>query len=136
MYSVGGTVMFKIKSIYKPSGKKDGYRILITKSWPERLSKEDAKVDLWLKEIAPAKDIDEWVVEDSVNFVDFKDEYRSELKKKKGLIAILRKIERENGLVTLLHSANDPERNSAAVLRDKLNGHEVIVRTVGRLHGG
>lgn len=128
--------MFKVKSIYEPSGKKDGYRILVSKSWPAGLSSDEINVNLWLKEIAPARDIDEWIVEDSVNCADFKKEYRRELRKKKGLIAILRKIEKEKGIVTLLHSARDPECNCAAVLRDKLNGYRIVSRSVGRLHGG
>ena len=128
--------MFKIKSIYEPIGKKDGYRILVDKSWPEGLPSDETNVDLWLKEIAPTKDIDEWVVENSVNFDDFKDEYRSELRNKKALIAIVRKIEKENGTVILLYSASDPECNGAAVLRDKLNGYGVVGKAVGRIHGG
>ncbi len=128
--------MFKIKSIYEPSSKKDGYRILVDKSWPEGLSKEDAKVDLWLKEIAPTRDIKEWVIEDSVNFDDFKKEYLNELRSRKTLIMIIRKIEKEKGMVTLLHSARDHECNCAAVLRDKLNGYKVINRSIGRIHGG
>ena len=99
--------MFKIKSIYKPTGKKDGYRILVDKSWPERSAYDETHVDLWLKEIAPTKDIDEWIVEDSVDFDDFKIEYRNELRSKKTLIAIIRKIEKENGTFILQYSACD-----------------------------
>jgi uncharacterized protein YeaO (DUF488 family) len=128
--------MFKIKSIYKPTGKKDGYRILVSKSWPEGLPSDETNVDLWLKEIAPTKDIDEWIVEDSVNFDDFKIEYQNELRSRNALIAIIRKIEKENGMVTLLHSAHDPECNCARVLRDKLKGYGVVGRAVGRIHGG
>ncbi len=128
--------MFKIKSIYEPSGEKDGYRILVDKTWPEGLSKEDAKVDLWLKEIAPTKDMDKWVTENSVDFEEFKKEYREELRKKKTLISIIRNFEKENGNVTLLYSEVDPECNCAAVLRDKLNGYRTVGMSVGRLHGG
>ena len=128
--------MFKIKSIYEPSGEKDGYRILVDKTWPEGLSKEDAKVDLWLKEIAPTKDMDKWVTENSVDFEGFKKEYREELRKKKTLISIIRNFEKENGNVTLLYSEVDHECNCAAVLRDKLNGYRTVGRSVGRLHGG
>jgi Uncharacterized conserved protein len=128
--------MFKIKNVYEPSGKKDGYRILIDKLWPEGLSKEDAKVDLWLKEIGPTNDIDKCITEDSVDFEWFKEKYRRELRKKKTLISIIRKIEEENGTVTLLYSASDHDCNCAAVLRDKLNGYKTLQRAVDRLHGG
>jgi NAD+ synthase (glutamine-hydrolysing) len=55
---------------------------------------------------------------------------------KKALIAIVRKIEKENGTVTLLYSARDPECNGAAVLRDKLKGYGVVGKAVGMIHGG
>jgi len=128
--------MFKIKSIYEPSGEKEGYRILVDKKWPEGLSKEDAKVDLWLKEIAPTKDVNKWITENSIDCEGFKKEYRGELRKKKTLISIIRNFEKEKGNVTLLYSESDPECNCAAVLRDNLNGYRTIGRSVGRLHGG
>ncbi len=128
--------MFKIKSIYEPADGEDGFRILVDKRWPEELSKEDAKVNLWLKEIAPSKNTDKWVTEDAVDFEGFKEEYRRELRKKKTLISIIRNFEKENGTVTLLYSEHDPECNCAAVLKDKLDGYRTIGRSVGRLHGG
>ena len=128
--------MFKIKSIYEPADKEDGFRILVDKRWPEGLSKEDTKIDLWLKEIAPTKDTDKWITENTVDFEGFKEEYRRELQRKKTLISIIRNFEKENGTVTLLYSKRDPECNCAAVLRDKLNGYRTISRSVGRLHGG
>ncbi|MEN6291819.1 MAG: DUF488 family protein [Methanobacterium sp.] len=128
--------MFKIKSIYEPADKEDGFRILVDKTWPEGLSKEDAKVDLWLKEIAPTKDTDKWITENTVDFEGFKEEYHRELRKKKTLISIILNFEKENGTVTLLYSKHDPECNCVAVLKDKLNGYRTIRRSVGRLHGG
>lgn len=128
--------MFKIKSIYEPLEEKDGFRIFVEKSWPEDLSREDTKVDLWLKEIAPTKNIDEWPEEVLNIFDEFKKKYRGELQKKKTLLTLIRKMEKENGTVTLLYSTSDPEHNGAAVLRDKLSGYGVIKTTVGRIHGG
>ena len=78
--------MFKIKNIYEPADEGDGFRILVDNSWPEGVSKEDTKVDLWLKEIAPTKNTGKWVTENSVDFEGFKEEYRRELRKKKTLI--------------------------------------------------
>lgn len=129
--------MFKIKSIYEPpEEKKDGFRIFVEKSWPEDLSREDAKVDLWLKEIAPSKNIDEWPEEVLNIFDEFKKKYRGELRKKKTLLTLIRKMEKENGTVTLLYSTSDPDHNGAAVLRDKLSGYRVVREGVDRTHGG
>lgn len=127
--------MFKIKSIYEPPEEKDGFRILVDKSWPERLSKDDVKVDLWLKEIAPTKDIGEGPEGSHNSFDKFKEKYRGELRKKKTLLTIIRNLEKENGTVTLLYLAKDLEHNVAVVLRDKLGGYGVVKRTVGRVHG-
>jgi len=128
--------MFKIKNIYEPPEEGDGFRILVDKSWPSDLSGEDTKVDLWLKEIAPSKDMDEWPEEVLDIFERFKENYRNELRKKKTIIALIKKMEKENGTVTLLYSGNDPKCNAAAVLGDELRGYRVIKRTVGRIHGG
>lgn len=118
--------MFKIKSVYEPPEEEDGFRLLIDKIWPEGISKEEAKVDLWLKEIAPEKDIKEWSKDDSARFDKFKEEYRNKLRKKKTLIKIIRDNEKEKGTVTLLYSDEDPEHNAAAILMDKLKGYKII----------
>lgn len=118
--------MLKIKRIYEAPDEEDGFRLLIDKSWPEGLSEEEAKVDLWLKEIAPAKDIDEWPEEDPTRFDKFKEKYRDELRKKKTLIKIIRDTEKEKGTLTLLYSTDNQEHNAAAVLRDKLTGYKTL----------
>jgi len=118
--------MLKIKRIYEPPEKEDGFRLLIDEFWPEELSKEEAKVDLWLKEIAPTKDIDEWPEDDPKRFDEFKEKYRDELRKKKTLIKIIRDTEKEKGTITFLYSTNNREHNAAAVLRDKLSGYKTL----------
>ena len=128
--------MFKIKSIYEPADEEDGFRIMVNKFWPEELSWEDTEIDLWLKEIAPTRDVDKWITENSVDCEGFKEEYRRELRKKKTLISIIRNFEKENGTVTLLYSEPDPECNGAVVLKDKLKGYRTVGKSVGRLHGG
>lgn len=119
--------MLKIKGIYELPDEEDGFRVLIDKSWPEEISREDAKVDLWLKEIAPTKDIEEWPDDDPARFDEFKQKYRDELRKKKTLIKIIRDKEKERGTVTILYSSENHEHNAAAVLRDKLKGYKNLV---------
>ncbi len=118
--------MLKIKRIFESPEEEDGFRLLIDKSWPEGLSKEEAKVDLWLKEIAPTKDIDEWSEDNPTRFDEFKEKYRDELRKKKTLIKIIRDTEKEKGTVTFLYSTLNREHNAAAVLRDKLRGYKTL----------
>jgi uncharacterized protein YeaO (DUF488 family) len=110
--------------IHDTPEEEDGFRLLIDKSWPEGLSEEKAKVDLWLKEIAPTKDIDEWPEDDPTRFDEFKEEYLDELRKKKTLIKIIRDTDKEKGTITFLYSTTNHEHNAAAVLKDKLRGYK------------
>ena len=52
--------MIVLKRIYDKTGEKDGYRILIDRLWPRGVSKEDAKINLWLKEVAPSNELRKW----------------------------------------------------------------------------
>jgi uncharacterized protein YeaO (DUF488 family) len=96
--------MLRIKRIYELPKEEDGFRILIDESWPKGVSKEEAKVDLWLKEISPTKDLNEWAGDDPVQFDEFEAKYRDKLRKKKTLIKIIRDNEKEKGTVTFLYS--------------------------------
>ena len=49
--------MIKIKRAYAPAEETDGYRILVDRLWPRGISKEKAKIDLWLKEVAPSNEL-------------------------------------------------------------------------------
>ncbi len=96
--------MLRIKRIYELPIEEDGFRILIDESWPKGLSKEEAKVDLWLKEISPTKNLYEWPEENSIQFDEFKAEYKDQLQNKNNLIKIIRDTEKEKGTVTFLYS--------------------------------
>lgn len=94
--------MLRLKGINELPQEEDGFRILIDEFWPEGLSKEEARVDLWLKEITITKDHDEWS-DDPTYFKKIDAKYRDELRKKK-TIKIIRKTEQEKGTVTFLYS--------------------------------
>lgn len=57
-----------VKRIYEDSAKSDGKRVLVDGVWPRGVSKEDAKLDEWLKEIAPSKDLRQWFDHDPDKF--------------------------------------------------------------------
>ena len=63
--------MIKIKRIYDSSGDEDGYRVLVDRLWPRGLSKESARVDVWMKEIAPSAILRKWFCHDLLNLEDF-----------------------------------------------------------------
>ena len=72
--------MIKIKRIYDDYSKTDGYRILIDRLWPRGISKERAKIDLWIKQIAPSNDIRKWYSHNLEKTKEFQKKYLTELK--------------------------------------------------------
>lgn len=108
--------MIKIKRVYDSPAKDDDFRILVDRLWPRGMTKEKAKVDLWLKEVAPSDDLRRWFAHDPKRWQEFKSKYRAELKNKQELLAKIKQMEKEKGMVTLLYSAKDEEHNNAVAL--------------------
>lgn len=92
--------MIKLKRIYDPVSPDDGKRILVDRLWPRGIKKEDARIDEWLKDIAPSDQLRKWFSHDPSKWEEFKRRYREELKDKKGLTERLRS-EARRGQVTL-----------------------------------
>jgi uncharacterized protein YeaO (DUF488 family) len=112
--------MIRIKRVYEKSAKEDGWRVLVDRLWPRGMKKEDAKIDLWMKEIAPTEELRKSFCHDIKKWPDFQKMYRTELKKKENLMEELKKREKEHGTVTLLFGAKDEEHNQAVVLAKAL----------------
>lgn len=106
----------KIKRIYDSPLSEDGLRILIDRLWPRGLSKEQAKVDLWHKEIAPSNELRTWFGHKPELFKEFSQKYAKELESQKPILKEIKKSA-EKKQVTLLYSAKDTEFNNAIVLR-------------------
>jgi uncharacterized protein YeaO (DUF488 family) len=111
--------MIKLKRAYEEPAKADGERILVERLWPRGLSKERAKVTLWLKEIAPSAELRKWFGHDPNKWNEFRSGYTKELKGKKELIELLKCKARE-GMITFIYAARDEERNSALILKEFL----------------
>ncbi|MDD2657833.1 MAG: DUF488 family protein [Candidatus Pacebacteria bacterium] len=112
--------MLKIKRIYDPRDKNDGFRVLVDRLWPRGVSKEKAKIDLWLKDIAPSGVLRKWFGHKEERWKEFKKRYLKELKEKKELVEQLKAMDK-NGVVTLLYAAKDEVRNNAVVIKKLLN---------------
>ncbi len=108
--------MIKLKRIYGPHDKEDGYRVLVDRLWPRGISKEKAHLDLWLKEIAPSTELRKWFAYDPKKWNEFEERYKKELNSKKELIAQIKELEKEHKQITLLYGARDTEHNEAVVL--------------------
>ena len=114
-----GSQYFQIKRIYEDSADSDGYRILVDRLWPRGVSKEDAQLDDWMKEIAPSPELRKWFDHDPDRFNDFKKRYETELSDRKKPVERLTETSREQS-VTLLYAAKDETHNHAIVLKEYL----------------
>jgi uncharacterized protein YeaO (DUF488 family) len=112
-------VVQRIKRIYDSPGKDDGFRILVDRLWPRGLSKEKAKIDLWLKDIAPSDSLRKWFAHDPKKWPEFRRRYFKELSSKKELLNEIYTRAREDD-VTLLYSAKNKEFNNAEALKEYL----------------
>ena len=108
--------MIKIKRVYTEASKEDGFRILVDRLWPRGMTKDKAKVDLWLKDIGPSDDLRKWFSHDPKKWQGFKKRYQTELRKNQELLRKIKRAEKENGTVTILYSAKDEEHNQAVAL--------------------
>ena len=112
--------MIKIKRAYAPAEETDGYRILVDRLWPRGISKEKAKIDLWLKSVAPSSDLRKWFGHVPERFPEFTKRYKAELAES-GALNDLRKVLSEHPDATLLFAAHDEEHNNAVVLKELLS---------------
>ena len=108
-----------IKRIYEPVAKSDGFRVLVDRLWPRGLSKEDAHIDLWLRDIGPSTALRQWFNHDPARWTEFQRRYHVELKKKTTLLATITERAKTRPL-TLLYSAKDEQHNQAIALRSFL----------------
>src|SRR5690554_6343370 len=116
--TVGRCLMkIHIKRVYAQPSDADGKRILIDRLWPRGLSKEKARVDLWLKDIAPSTELRKWFAHDPDRWEEFKKRYLQELKANSEAVQAL-KDELSKGKVTLVYGAKDEEHNDAVVLQE------------------
>ena len=106
----------KIKRVYNDPEDSDGYRILIDRIWPRGLSKEDAKLDDWNKDLAPSTKLRKWFDHDPDKFEIFSEKYKKELENSnEDLKKLIEKA--QDNTVTLLYGAKDTEHNQAVVLK-------------------
>jgi len=114
----------QLKRAYDPPSPRDGTRILVDRLWPRGISKAKARVDLWLRDVAPSTALRQWFGHDPARWSEFRRRYRAELKRQPEALAQLRALARQ-GRVTLVFGARDERRNQAVVLKDLLAGRSL-----------
>jgi uncharacterized protein YeaO (DUF488 family) len=109
----------RLKRAYEPAEGSDGYRILIDRIWPRGITREEAHLDEWARELAPSSELRRWFGHDPARFEEFRRRYREELAAQEGKLRELRRRARE-GRLTLVYGARDSEHNDAVVLAEIL----------------
>ena len=107
------------RRIYDPPTARDGTRMLVDGLWPRGISKQQARLDGWLRTLAPSKELREWFAHDPSRWEDFKERYFAELDAKHEALSALAETSR-GGRLTLLFAARDPVHNNAVALREYL----------------
>jgi uncharacterized protein YeaO (DUF488 family) len=112
--------MIQLKRAYEPAQAQDGYRVLVERLWPRGLRKEDAKLDEWLKDVAPSNALRKWYGHEEERWPEFCERYLKELHSAPHPdLQELRRRARSNR-VTLVYGARDQQHNSAVVLAGEL----------------
>jgi uncharacterized protein YeaO (DUF488 family) len=109
--------MVSIKRVYEPPSPADGRRILVDRLWPRGIKKENAKIDEWLKEIAPSTALRQWYSHDPAKWPEFRRRYKRELEVRQDIIDRLVQ-EAKKGRITLLFAAKGAIEVNAAVLKE------------------
>ena len=111
--------MITIKRVYDPADPSDGRRILVERLWPRGMKKEDAKLDDWLKDVAPSTELRKWFSHDKEKWTEFQKRYRKELDQHPEAWQPILDAAKE-GKVTLLFSSHDAEHNNVVALKKYL----------------
>ena len=106
----------KLKRTYEPPSPGDGYRVLVDRLWPRGLVRQDARIDRWLKEIAPSPALRTWFGHDPEKWADFRRRYFTELAANPA-VGELREILQTRRTVTLVYAARDKDHNHAVALK-------------------
>ncbi|MGW7292663.1 DUF488 domain-containing protein [Streptomyces xiamenensis] len=111
----------QVRRVYDPPDKQDGTRVLIDRIWPRGISKADAHIDEWPKEITPSTDLRHWFHGEQGSYAEFRRRYLAELKAPERADELERlRAEARTHTVTLVTSVREPEHSHAAVLAERL----------------
>jgi len=114
--------MIASKRAYEAYAPSDGYRVLIDRLWPRGVSKANAHLDAWAKDVAPSRALREWYGHDPAKWPEFRSRYQRELRApaaKAVLADLVRRARR--GRVTLVYGSRASEISDVAVLERLLD---------------
>jgi uncharacterized protein YeaO (DUF488 family) len=106
----------RIKRVYDRPCRQDGRRILVDRLWPRGVSRETARIDDWVRELAPSARLRRWFGHDPTRWTEFQKRYRAELRTRSDRLAWLAGLARR-GRITLIYAAKNHEQNNARALQ-------------------
>ena len=123
-----------VKRVYEPAASSDGVRVLVDRLWPRGLTKANAALKLWLREIAPSNELRQWFHANPEGWSMFRKRYVKELASAEGSAAVekLHHLAEGKRRVTLLYASRNEDRNNATVLKELLEGMRKPPSSVGR----
>jgi len=116
-------MQIRLKRAYESQGRQDGTRVLVDRIWPRGVKKADAKIDHWLRDLAPSTELRKWYGHDPQRWPEFRERYFRELKANPEPVRRLRELA-AGGRVTLVYAARDERHNNAVALKEFLEGRE------------
>jgi uncharacterized protein YeaO (DUF488 family) len=113
-----------VKRIYQKAARSDGTRVLVDRLWPRGVSKSEAALDAWLRDLAPSDELRQWFHSHREAWGVFRKRYLKELSNAESAESLdeLYRLARKRKTLTLLFAAKDEQRNNAVVLKDFLEG--------------
>ena len=114
---MGALRRVQVRRVYDDALPGDGMRVLVDRIWPRGLTKAQAGLGEWCKQVAPSTALRRWYGHDPERFEEFARRYREELTDpdRADALAHLRELAAD-GTLTLLTATRDPGISAAAVL--------------------
>jgi uncharacterized protein YeaO (DUF488 family) len=123
-----------VKRVYEPPARLDGARVLVDRLWPRGLTKANAAIEAWLRDLAPSNELRQWYHANPEAWNAFRKRYFKELAGPQATAAVekLHNLAEAKRNLTLVYASRNEERNNATVLKELLEGSRKPPSSVGR----
>ena len=113
-----------LKRAYDPPSVNDGTRVLVDRLWPRGLTKDGARIDHWMRELAPSNELRKWFHERPTQWLAFRKKYLQELSTPEAATGLdqLHQLAKRRKPLTLVYASKNEEQNNAVVLKELLDG--------------
>jgi uncharacterized protein YeaO (DUF488 family) len=122
-----------LKRVYDAPAVSDGHRVLVDRLWPRGLAKQEARIDLWLRDLAPSHELRKWFHSHPEHWKEFRQQYLAELRTASADKALMQLYEvlGQKDPVTLVFASKRTDKNNATVLKEFVEGMKKPPRGTG-----